>query len=451
MNQLRTFRLIAALGLLLVSRVTAQNFTTLHSFTRAIDGNVPELGVISSGNIIYGTARTGGDSDKGTVFKMNTDGSGFMVLHSFTGGGGAQNPYDGVVLSGNMLYGMTFAGGDISGTIFAINTNGTGFTNLYKFNGGNPVNGLIISGNNLYGATWGGGFWGRGAVFKANIDGTSITNLYSFFGGSSEGANPQARLVLVGDTLYGTTQNGGPENIGTVFAINTNGLGFTNLHNFSSFGGVHPDAGLTFSGKTLYGTTISGGISGSGTVFAINTNGTGFTNLYSFVGGSTNHDGDTPYAELTLSSNVLYGVTSKGGYSGSGTVFKINTNGTGFMVLYSFTARADSFPYDNGDGAYPYSRLILSSNILYGTGGQGGSSGDGTVFSLDLRPTLSYARTNNQLMLSWPTNEPGFYVEVATNIPPAWASNALPITIANGRYTSARGLTNGLRFWRLRK
>src|SRR5437867_2040310 len=61
---------------------------------------------------------------------------------------------------------------------------------------------------------------------------------------------------------------------------------FTPLHNFTTTSGypdytdsdgANPFAGLILSGSTLYGTASQGGTSGIGTVFAGNTNGTGFT------------------------------------------------------------------------------------------------------------------------------------------------------------------------------
>src|SRR5206468_3922223 len=98
---------------------------------------------------------------------------------------------------------------------------------------------------------------------------------------------------LSGNTLYGTAYKGGSSSVGTVFAVNTNGVGFTNLHSFSAVprfsgpyinsDGANPFAGLILSGNTLYGTAHFGGSSGNGTVFAVNTNGTGFTNLHSFT------------------------------------------------------------------------------------------------------------------------------------------------------------------------
>ena len=81
-------------------------------------------------------------------------------------------------------------------------------------------------------------------------------------------------------------------------------------------------------------------------MFAINTDGTGFTFLHSFTDTSgsnssgfyTNSDGAEPYGTLILSGNTLYGTAEDGGSYGNGTVFAINTNGTGFTSLYSFTA-----------------------------------------------------------------------------------------------------------------
>jgi uncharacterized repeat protein (TIGR03803 family) len=86
--------LITALGLLLADRVTAQTFTTLHNFTTATetayqifpnsDGAYPVAPLILSGNTLYGTATYGGTNGTGTVFAVNTDGTGFTNLHTFS-------------------------------------------------------------------------------------------------------------------------------------------------------------------------------------------------------------------------------------------------------------------------------------------------------------------------------------------------------------------------------
>src|ERR1035437_2728742 len=137
---------------------------------------------------------------------------------------------------------------------------------------------------------------------------------------------------------------------------------FTNLHSFTATSGSNPTnsdgavpyAGLILSGNILYGTASQGGSSGYGTVFAVNTNGTGFTNLHSFTAAPgplyTNSDGDSPYAGLILSGNTLYGTAGYGGSSGNGTVFAVHTNGTGFTNLHSFTATSGSGAHSGGKG-----------------------------------------------------------------------------------------------------
>jgi len=360
-------------------------FTNLHNFTSVTDGGYPYAGLILSGNALYGTAVSGGSSDNGTVFKINTDGSGFTNLHDFASDSDGANPYAGLTLSDNVLYGATAYGGSSGkGSVFALNTDGSGFTNLHSLiasDGANPY-AVFLSGHTLYVTAYAGGSSGYGTVFALNTDGTSVTNLHSFT--SSDGANPVAGLILSGNAVYGTTSYGGSLGKGTVFAVNTDGSGFTNLHSFTTTppignnsDGANPYAGLTVRGNTRYGTTSSGGGSGWGTVFAINADGTGFTNLHSF----TYSDGAAPWSGLVLSGNTLYGTAMQGGRYGNGTVFKMNTDGTGFTNLHSFTAHDAS--EINGDGACPNAGLILSGNTLYGTASKGGSSGYGTVFKIN--------------------------------------------------------------------
>ena len=117
--------LIAALGLTLTVRVTAQTFTTLHSFTNSPDGANPYAGLILSGNTLYGTTQFGGSSGIGIVFAVNTDGTGFTNLYSFIGSSYEANPRASLILSGNTLYGTaTYGGSSENGMVFAINTNG---------------------------------------------------------------------------------------------------------------------------------------------------------------------------------------------------------------------------------------------------------------------------------------------------------------------------------------
>lgn len=137
---------------------------------------------------------------------------------------------------------------------------------------------------------------------------------------NTDGGAAHSTLVVDDGTLYGTTTAGGAGGRGTVFRINTDGTGFTNLHSFKPYAlypadGGGPEAGLVLSGNRLYGVTKDD------VIFALNTDGTGFTNLYTLNSGT---DGDTTLGTLTISGHFLYGVASFGGTEGRGTIYALN-------------------------------------------------------------------------------------------------------------------------------
>src|ERR1700743_2640349 len=143
-------------------------------------------------------------------------------------------------------------------------------------------------------------------------------------------------------TFYGVSSLGGLGNLGTVFQIQADGSRFSILHSFSAGGmisghftnldGAVPVAGLVVSNNVLYGTTREGGTSGFGSVFKINTDGSGFSVLHFFTNGAA---GSAPRGSLVLSAGALYGSTSAGGSGSDGTLFKINIDGTGFTNLFT--------------------------------------------------------------------------------------------------------------------
>jgi len=230
---------------------------------------------------------------------------------------------------------------------------------------------------------------------------------------NADGITPNAGLIISGSSLYGTAENGGRSGAGTVFKVNTDGTGFTTLRSFTGGSdGASPYAELVLSGNTLYGTAAYGGGSGNGTVFKLNADGTGFTALHSFTAigaGGTNSDGANPTAGLFFSGGILYGTTYFGGASGNGALFAVSTNGAGFTTLHSFTLGTGDVEPVNSDGANPYAGLILSGNTLYGTAQVGGSSRSGTIFSLSLpRPQLTITPAGADAVLTWPTSTPGF-------------------------------------------
>ena len=99
---------------------------------------------------------------------------------------------------------------------------------------------------------------------------------------------------------------------------------------YSNRDGFNPFADLILSGNTLYGTAQSGGDWGKGSVFALRTDGTGFTTMHSFTTISdpyyTNDDGAAPWGGLILWGNTLYGTASVGGGSANGVVFRLSAH-----------------------------------------------------------------------------------------------------------------------------
>jgi uncharacterized repeat protein (TIGR03803 family) len=332
------------------------------------------------------------------MFPFHMSAQTFNIFHTFTNTPDGDSPRSAFILSGNVLYGVSVEGGQNGvGMVFRMNTDGTDFTNLHSFaliganftniGGAYPSGPLLLFSNMLYGITLYGGSGGYGTVYALDTGGMNFTNLHDFsaligIGTNSDGARPQDRLVLYNNTLFGAAPEGGTFGGGSLFSVGINGSGFTNFYSITTSGGYAPFGGVTLSGNMLYGTASQGydsskSFGGSGTIFAVQTNGTGFTNLYSFsidyIGG--NSDGGFPEDHLILSGNTLYGTAEEGGSSDDGTIFRINTDGSKFINLHSF---------DGTDGKSPFAGVCMSNNVLYGTTGEGGAAGNGTIYQFNL-------------------------------------------------------------------
>ena len=292
------------------------------------EGAAPN-GLTDVGGILFGTTARGGSNGFGTVYSITRTGD-LTTLHNFTGGAGDGSDPQGLVNVNGTLYGTTSGGGtNGDGTVFSLTSSGTE-TILYNFAGGTtdgakPEAPLIDVQGTLYGTTANGGKNSNGTVFAITPSGTE-TVVYSFKGGRKDGAGPLAALVDVHGILYGTTWSGGSPHCGggcgTVFAITPYG-NETVLYIFRAGtpDGAYPDAGVVNVHGTLYGTTFYGGADSFGTLFAIAPSGKESI-LHSFAGPTA--DGQYPEAALLNANGTLYGTSSQGGtfYNG-GTVFAL--------------------------------------------------------------------------------------------------------------------------------
>ncbi len=345
-------------------------------------------------------------------------------------------PYASLIFdSAGNLYGTTWQGGNYTycspgcGIVFELSPPAAGGafwveSILYTFgatstDGQFPLAGLIFDkAGNLYGTTQAGGTYGYGRVYELVNPGTAggawnekPLHDFNFTNPGEDGYGPVAGLVFdPNGNLYGTTNQGGKYDLGTVFELRKPaGAGGAwkerILHNFINNGkdGQSPAAGLIFDSATpgnLYGTTSYGGAGactlGCGTVYELINPGTaGGAWAESMVHDFSDNgkDGTNPAAGLIFDSNGnLYGTTFGGGKHNVGMVFELSpppSSGAPWpeQILHVFD--------DNGiDGTYPEASLILddTGTYLYGTTFSGGdgtscSGGCGTVFKLNVTGT----------------------------------------------------------------
>jgi uncharacterized repeat protein (TIGR03803 family) len=372
---MKILRIVCLLGgfLSLDLSMPAQTYTTLYTFRGAAGtaGASPRAPLVQATNgTFYGTTSSGGSAkEDGTVFKI-TPGGTLTTVHRFHGKDGANPVAPLAQATDGNLYGTASAGGaNGKGTVFKISATGN-LTNLYSFcsqsgctDGSAPYAGLVQATNgDFYGTTENGGAFNDGTIFKITHDGT-LTTLYSFDG--TDGSGPAGLIQATDGNFYGTTvygANGG----GTVFEITPGGT-LTTLYSFCSQPNCTDGAGSTgliqATDGNFYGTTVGGGAHDGGTAFSVTPSGA-LTKLYDFCsrGGSVCADGYFPNAALLQATDGnFYGTTQFGGANGRGTVFEITPSGT-LTTLHSF-----EIGYV-GDGAFPEAALIQATDgNFYGT------------------------------------------------------------------------------------
>jgi uncharacterized repeat protein (TIGR03803 family) len=404
--------IFAATLFAVTTRAAAQTETVLYNFnSSARSSTTPIAGLIfdSAGNL-YGTASQGGAYGSGTVFELIPKAGGGWTeknLHNFGADRDDGNdPYASLIFdaAGN-LYGTTHGGGVFTlGTVFELSPGpGGGWTEkiLYNFknlgNGGSDAGLTLDAAGNLYGTELQGGAYGFGMVFELSPTSSgrwTETVLHQF--GTGDAHYPIAGVIFDGaGNLYGTTSQGGNYDQGAVFELSPKaGGGWTEkiLHHFNpsngSDGGV-PYSTLIFdTAGNLYGTTSVGGPSGSGTVFELTPAPNGSwteTILHDFSGPPS--DGTFPYARLMFDgAGNLYGTTINGGPSNNcGTVFELSPMPGGSWtenILHEFDDYSNSSSKD-GCGPMGVGGVVFDAlGNLYGTTLAGGTYGQGTVFEI---------------------------------------------------------------------
>jgi uncharacterized repeat protein (TIGR03803 family) len=384
------------------------DYTVLHRFRYGHRDGYEVYAPLLEGSdgAFYGVTRNGGaytaevSSGRGTVFKINKDGSGHTVLHRFAEFRDGQWPETSLVEGSNgVLYGATRSGGfsvagfyDGLGVAFKLNKDGTDYTVLHRFTraGGALPSALIeASDGALYGTAIHGGFisqtnnvsnpmLGMGVVFRLQKDGSGYSIIHRFSDVRGEGRSPLGPLMESDGVLYGTTFDGGEEfNFGAVFRLNKDGSDYRVLATL-------PDG----VGNILNGDFAPMAVGRDGALywaygaaaFKLDKDGGGFNELhrFSYSGG----DGRFPGPLIEGSDGALYGATATHRATGGGTVFRVNKDGSGYRILY--TVPGEGFGPDEGYfNSNTFALLEGQDGALYGTMKNTDSVGAAFVFRLN--------------------------------------------------------------------
>lgn len=351
-------------------------YSLLYSFcalANCADGSRPNASLIlDKASDLYGTTNEGGAQGKGEVFELAAEKGrwSLRVLYSFCAQAGCA---DGSLPAAGLAYAGQIAGKPYDGSSPLFGTTNAGGS---KLDGGvayqlEPVRGA----------------W-------------SESVLHEFCGGQScsDGSNVIAPLIEdASGHLFGTTQQGGGANAGTVYELSREHGSWseTLLHQFCAgrgvdcSGGALPGGGLAMDAKgRLIGVTNEGGVNcldrdhtgGCGVIYRIVPRGaaSGYSALCA-LGQNDSADGANPLGTPLLDAKGnIYGIAAFGGANRSGTVFKLE--GTRFKVLYTFCAESGCT-----DGAEPSSLVRARRGTLFGTTETGGGAAQGTAFSLGPR------------------------------------------------------------------
>ena len=363
------------IAILAIGGTANAQFSNLHNLNSDSDGDTPRGGVLLSGTTLFGTTNSGGENFNGTIWSLDTNTNNFDNRHDFSSVSDGNAPQGKLAVAGTTLYGAASNGGaNFNGTIWSLDLNTNNFNNLHDFNaasdGNGALGGVILSGTTLYGAGVGGGANSNGTIWSFDTSTNTFNNLHDF-SSSTDGSNPSGGIVLSGTTLFGAASAGGANTSGTIWSFDTSTSNFSNLHDFSAASdGTNPLGGVALAGTTLFGTSNAGGANGVGTIWSLDTGTNSFNNLHDFNFAT---DGDGPQGGVVVAGTTLFGTATDGGTFSSGTVWSLDVSTSNFNNLHNFIPASD--------GGRPRGAVTLAGNALFGTAYIGGANGDGTIWS----------------------------------------------------------------------
>jgi uncharacterized repeat protein (TIGR03803 family) len=397
---------LVALCALVPCPTSGQDFRIVHGFD-----NPPAYPVgltVGPDAHLYGVTPRGGTDDRGTVFRVEQDGS-VTVIASIPEGS-AQSPVAGLTRVGDWLYGTGPGQAPYPvahGSVFRVSLNGQ-VEILHEFDGtggSRPQSQLTLGSDRLlYGTTPYGGAAGKGTLYRLDPDGNGFEVLHAFEG-AGQGEEP-GTTVVEGEpgVFYGTTPKGGSGSTwnGILYRFDTATRTFTVLHSFSGGTGTSVSGELLWYDEQLWGTTVTGGGSSTcGSVFRRTAAGA-IETLHAFS-CTANESG--PRGRLVVGPDGALWGTTAGYLSSGGTVFRLATGPVpSVSTVHSFSAFGDN----------PSGGLVAWGGMLWGVvAGAGTSSYNnlGSVFQVEpeapLQTVHSFRSGGGREVLSLTEDEGG--------------------------------------------
>ncbi|MFC1668547.1 choice-of-anchor tandem repeat GloVer-containing protein [Chlamydiota bacterium] len=355
-----------------------------------INGHSPRDTLIVVDDMFYGmtydTEVLTGPGD-GMIYRFDpNDTTDYDILHTFDAGGVAEDdgrfPFGSLTYYNGKLYGATSEGGTANiGTVFSINTDGSGYEILHHFTGG--VSGgdtpyhtnTLVYDERLYGVTGYGGQYNRGALFSMTLTGDDFVVEHSFDRFDADNASmPLGELIEYNDKLYGISRHGGvlaTGGVGSIYEFDPVTDTFRILHQFERYGtgdayGGQPDGHLIEFDGVLYGKTGVNYSDKYAVLFKYELATDTYSHLYTFFRDNTEFDEgwEVQYGGLIMHQSMLYGMTFAGGSYDSGVIFAYDPTRDLYEIVYDFNKLAAE---ENDRMGNPYATLLLYNEKLYGT------------------------------------------------------------------------------------
>jgi uncharacterized repeat protein (TIGR03803 family) len=382
-----------------VFRLSASGvLTTIHDIDSAdgvvndyLDGQGP---LVEKDQVLYGVLYYGGTGNRGALFRVGLDGSGYEVFHRFEGPDG-DRPEGGLLPLGDWLYGTTAMGGaNSAGTLFRIHASSGELQTLHHFiltEGARPRGALALGPDGLlYGAATARGLAGCGSVFSVDPNPPhAIVFLHSFACGSGpEGTNPEGGMVVLAGpggepVIFGVATAFSNPGVSAVYRLSPGGP-LTVLSTSSWSDRCSSQLRLASDGF-IYGQCHGNQPPDAGRVFRVDPTSGTVTTVLRF---GRQEGGRIPHALIEGRDGQLYGSMRFGGAQNRGSIYQLSRDGD-FRTLHAFTDGAAWWDPGLGPNSTTPMRpsdtflTHASDGWLYGTRCDGGAQGQGSLFRLD--------------------------------------------------------------------